>query len=283
MTGTWASKHRKSQKTRSVLTRLHVDTLQIQYFCRNPMGFLQVVHFLQYSVSISYRYVIDIFLPIGKQVEKMNPAPFESLFSKKISETVSSDDPAHDFLHFKRVVRTAKNLCEIEKANIKIVLPAAWLHDFVVIPKNDPRRKQASQLSARAAVQYLREINYPEEFLEDIAHAIEAHSFSANIKANTLEAQIVQDADRLDGLGAIGIARCFATAGLLKVPFYSEIDPFCHERSPDDRHYTIDHFFAKLFKVAESLHTSAGKNEGFKRVEIMKRFLNDLNLEIDGS
>ena len=204
----------------------------------------------------------------------------EIALEKKISQIASAEDPAHELLHFKRVVKVAKMICLKEKAKPEVVIPAAWLHDFVIIPKNDPRRSQASRLSAEGAVRFLQELSYPEKYFEDIAHAIEAHSFSANIEAKTLEAKIVQDADRLDGLGAIGIARCFATAGLLKRPFYSEIDPFCESRLSDDKQFTIDHFFAKLFKTAETLKTDSGRSEGFKRVEVMKNYLKDLAHEI---
>lgn len=204
----------------------------------------------------------------------------EPLLQKKISEIASTEDPAHDLLHFKRVVKTAKFLCEKEKAKPQVVVPAAWLHDFVIIPKDDPRRKQASRLSAEAAVRFLEELRYPAIYFEDIAHAIAAHSFSAGIEAKTLEAKVVQDADRLDGLGAIGVARCFATSGLLKRAFYSEEDPFCDGREADDLNFAVDHFFAKLFKTAETLKTEAGRLEGVKRVESMKRYLKDLAYEI---
>lgn len=204
----------------------------------------------------------------------------ENLLEKKISEIASAEDPAHDILHFKRVVKTAKEICAKENAKAEIVIPAAWLHDFVIIPKNDSRRKQASQLSAEAAIRFLRELSYPEVYLEEIAHAVVAHSFSANVEAKTLEAKIVQDADRLDGLGAIGIARCFSTAGLLKRHFYSESDPFCKSRTINDQQFTVDHFFAKLFKTADTLKTEAGRAEGIKRVQVMKKYLMDLSDEI---
>lgn len=210
----------------------------------------------------------------------MNLVEFESALSNKIFTLASNEDPAHDFLHFKRVVETAKTLCAIEDAKLEVVLPAAWLHDFVIVPKNDPRRKQASRLSAEAAVLFLEQIGYPSEYFQEISHAIEAHSFSANIEAKTLEAKIVQDADRLDGLGAIGIARVFATAGLLKRAFYCNDDPFAFQRKADDSQFTIDHFYIKLFRTAETLQTKAGRQEGLKRIEIMKRFLKDLEAEI---
>ncbi|MFZ3229935.1 MAG: HD domain-containing protein [Pseudobdellovibrio sp.] len=213
----------------------------------------------------------------------MNLIKLEDVLEQKISKIASVEDPAHDLLHFKRVVKIAKSICKLEQGNFEIVVPAAWLHDFIIIPKNDPRRSLASKLSAEAAVIYLKQLNYPEIYLADIAHAIESHSFSANIQPRTIEAKIVQDADRLDGLGAIGIARCFATAGLLKRPFYSELDPFCDARDFDDKQFTIDHFYSKLFKVAETLQTDAGRHEGRIRVQVMQKYLADLKLEINDS
>ena len=209
----------------------------------------------------------------------MNLARFEELFLEKVRAVAAVGDPAHDLLHFKRVVRMAKFLCEKEGARPEVVIPAAWLHDLVIVPKDDQRREEASHLSAREAVLFLKSIGYPGEYLEEIAHAIEAHSFSAGIEARTLEAKIVQDADRLDALGAIGIARCFATAGLLKRSFYSEIDPFCDEREADDSRFTLDHFFLKLCKIAGTLKTESGRREGKKRLEAMKIYLSHLREE----
>jgi uncharacterized protein len=208
-------------------------------------------------------------------------AQFERLFEEKMKVLCAlGDDPAHDMLHLHRVVKTAKKLCLEEDAKVEVVIPAAWLHDFVIVAKNDPRRSQASRLSAEAAIQFLNEIDYPSEYYNEIAHAIATHSFSANLTCETREAEIVQDADRLDGLGAIGIARCFATAGLLKRAFYSEEDPFCHRRAPEDKAFTVDHFFAKLFRVAETLKTKAGQAEGRQRVLTMKSYLNHFEREI---
>ncbi|MBK7842472.1 MAG: HD domain-containing protein [Bdellovibrionales bacterium] len=205
---------------------------------------------------------------------------WEEIFESKISEIASSEDPAHDLLHFKRVVGLAKQLCRFEAGTPEIVVPAAWLHDFVIIPKDSPLRSRSSRLSSEKAIEFLKSIDYPSEYYDEIAHAIEAHSFSANLEVNTIEAKIVQDADRLDGLGAVGIARCFSTAGLLKRSFYNDNDPFCDVRIPDDSLYTVDHFFKKLFKTAETLKTKAGILEGKRRVEVMKAYLASFRLEV---
>lgn len=202
------------------------------------------------------------------------------LFSNKARVLYPSTDPAHDYLHILRVVTTAKHLTEAEGANWEIVMPAAFFHDYINVPKNDPRRPYASQLSAEAALEYLKSVHYPEEHFEEIRHAIEAHSFSAGIKPTSPEAKIVQDADRLDSLGAIGIARCFATSTQMNRPFYAEEDPWAESRALDDKNYGIDHFFQKLFKLVDHLNTPAAKKEGEHRIAFIKTYLEQIKREI---
>jgi uncharacterized protein len=227
----------------------------------------------------------------------------ESCLRAHLSERLAIEgacDPAHDLLHLERVVATAKGIAKSEQADLGVVIPAAWLHDYVVLRKDDPRRSQASRLAAASACAYLAGIGYPssnrqgsqgsgaegdnaarrEAILEAIGHAIEAHSFSANIAPQTLEAKVVQDADRLDGIGAIGIARCFACAGTMNRPFYNPIDPFCATREPDDAKFTIDHFYRKLFKTAATMQTQAGRKEAERRVEVMQGYLRELRKEL---
>src|SRR5580658_10084633 len=180
---------------------------------------------------------------------------WQNIFDAKARGLYPALDPAHDFLHIRRVAATALKLAREEQADAMVVLPAAYFHDFVTIPKNDSRRTQASTLSGEATVLYLRETGYPVLYLDRIRHAIEAHSFSAGISPETIEAKVVQDADRLDSLGAIGIARCFSTGALMGTPFYHELDPFAESRALDDKSYAVDHFFVKLFKIAETLET----------------------------
>tara|TARA_B110001454_G_scaffold219204_1_gene252235 strand:+ start:51519 stop:52172 length:654 start_codon:yes stop_codon:yes gene_type:complete len=208
-------------------------------------------------------------------------AEWEKIFQTEIESLAVDFDPSHDSLHLKRVVTMAKHLCEKENANPCVVIPGAWLHDFVVIPKDSPLRKQASRISATRAVEFLERVGYPKEFHSAIAHCIEAHSFSANIPTETLEAKIVQDADRLDALGAIGIARMMITAGRMKRPLYSEVDPLCeHGRPADDGQYSIDHFYIKLFKVADTLKTKSALAEGQRRAQVMRAYLKDLGQEL---
>jgi uncharacterized protein len=163
---------------------------------------------------------------------------------------------------------------------LAVVIPAAWLHDCVTLPKNAPNRHEASQLAAAEAVRFLRSIDYPEQHMAGIAHAITTHSFSAGIPPTTLEAKVVQDADRLDAIGAIGVARCLLTGGALARPLYHPTDPFCQQRQPDDLAYTIDHFYRKLLKIGQTLHTKAAQAEAARRNAFMQSFLDQLRQEI---
>ena len=189
-------------------------------------------------------------------------------------------DAAHDLSHVKRVVKNCSYLTDIETANSLVTVPSAWLHDCVAVAKDSPLRSQGSKLAADAATVFLSEISYPEELLPQVYHAIEAHSFTADIPPRSLEAQVVQDADRLDSLGAIGIARCLVVGGHLNRPLFDFTDPFCDSREPDDSLYTIDHFYAKLFKLPDTMQTEAGRKEARRRADLMQQYLDNLRSEI---
>jgi uncharacterized protein len=177
-------------------------------------------------------------------------------------------------------VANAIKLADQEGADRAIVHPAAWLHDCVIVPKDSPQRAQASRLAAGKAIAYLRTAGYADEYLNDIEHAIAAHSYSAGIPPRTLEAKVVQDADRLDAIGAIGIARCLILGGALGRPLYEPEDPFCSDRPPDDLAYTLDHFYTKLLRLADTMQTDAGKAEAARRTDFMIDYLDRLALEI---
>lgn len=201
----------------------------------------------------------------------------EEFVSKRMSA-----DPAHDLLHVRRVVKNTLYLTDIEQSNSMITVAAAWLHDCVSVAKDSELRAQASRLAARDATQFLSGTTYPSDWLADVHHAIEAHSFSANIPTRTLEAEIVQDADRLEALGAIGIARCLLTGGSMGTRLYNPDDPFCDHREPDDRRFSIDHFYQKLFTLPNTMKTNAGRREAHRRVDYMRAFLDQFKGEIEG-
>lgn len=202
----------------------------------------------------------------------------ESFYKDFLIQNTTSDS-AHDIAHVARVVDTAKKIAQVEKADKDVVITAAWLHDCVNIPKDSPLRSQGSKMSAERASELLTSIGKKDSFIQSVAHAIEAHSYSAGVAPQTLEAKIVQDADRLDALGAVGLSRCFLVGGSLDRQLYNEQDPFCADRAPDDTKFCIDHFFVKLFKIPESLNTRSARIVAESRIAFMKAFLNQLSEE----
>lgn len=193
---------------------------------------------------------------------------------------IIKNDPAHDFEHIMRVYKNAQKICKKEKVNEKLVLSAALLHDIISYPKSDKRSKMSSIESAKKSQSILKKYDFSDEEIQIISDAIRDHSFSQKKIPDTMEGKILQDADRLDALGAIGIARVFATSGSLKRPFYNIDDPFCKKRNPDDNVWAVDHFFKKLLTLESLMNTKSGKLEAKKRTEILKKFLKQLKDEI---
>ena len=193
---------------------------------------------------------------------------------------ILDNDPAHDFDHVMRVYSNAKKIIKKEKANQKLVLSAVLLHDIVSYPKSSKRSKFSSIDSAKKAKTILKKHGFSKDEIIIISNAIAEHSFAQNKVPQTLEGQILQDADRLDALGAIGIARVFATSGSLNRPFYNIDDPFCTNRNPDDNLWAVDHFFNKLLKLESIMNTKSGKIEAKKRTKVLKEFLKQLKDEV---
>ncbi|MCB1670718.1 MAG: HD domain-containing protein [Gammaproteobacteria bacterium] len=212
----------------------------------------------------------------------MTEHELEAVMADYMSGRVSTD-PAHDILHVRRVVSLARALAESEGADLRVVLPAAWLHDCITLPKDSPDKHRASTLAAQEAIRFLKSIDYPYDCLEGIYHAIQAHSYSAAIRPRTLEARVVQDADRLDALGAIGIARCILVGGALHTPLYEPDDAFCERRQPADRQYVLDHFYTKLLHLPQSLHTPSARLEARRRRQAILFYLDELRRELSVS
>jgi uncharacterized protein len=196
-------------------------------------------------------------------------------------------DGSHDLGHFQRVWRLAReiNREEYEPADRLTLLAAAYFHDLVSLPKNHPDRKDASRLSAGQAIELLKEQweDFPVRKLEGVRHAIHAHSFSAAVTPLTPEAKILQDADRLEALGAIGLARVFYTAGQLNQQLFDLADPLAQQRAPDDQHFALDHFQVKLLRLPAMMNTAAGRRLAENKAQYLREFLHRIDLEIQRS
>lgn len=183
-------------------------------------------------------------------------------------------DGAHDITHLHRVWANARALMAAEAGPVDAlaVLAACYLHDLVNLPKNHPDRASASRRSAARARALLAGAGFPPERLDGVAHAIEAHSFSAGLPARTIEARIVQDADRLDALGAVGLARLFYIAGQMASLLVDGADPLALARPLDDRRYALDHIVVKLAALPAMMQTAAGRALGERRLARLTEF-----------
>ncbi|MGY2843971.1 uncharacterized protein ACVIWU_006154 [Bradyrhizobium sp. USDA 4509] len=207
-------------------------------------------------------------------------APLEQLASQLIPHIPREDDASHDISHTLRVWKNARTIQAIEGGDLTILVPSILLHDCAAVEKNSPFRFQASRHAADKASKLLREQGFSASAIESVAHAIEAHSFSANVPPRTLEAKIVQDADRLDAIGMIGVGRCFHLAGRLRRSLYDVGDPRARNRPHDDRKFAVDHFDTKLLKLASGFQTAAGRSLARPRHERLVRYLDELFEEI---
>jgi uncharacterized protein len=193
-------------------------------------------------------------------------------------------DGAHDANHLERVWRNAQAILgDYPQADRLVVLAACCLHDLVNLPKNDPARHLASTRSAELARRELEALGFPRARLDAVAHAIAAHSFSAGIEPATLEARIVQDADRLDGLGAVGLARMLYTAGRMGSSLAHGGDPLALARPLDDKAYSLDHIPAKLAMLPGMMRTEAGRRLGEHRLALLEQFRTAFAAEWSGA
>ena len=175
------------------------------------------------------------------------------------SKRLMGAEPAHDFEHVMRVYKNVEFLCRAENLNSELILTASLLHDIILYPKTGKNAKNSAKESADAAKTILEKIGYSNDEVRIITDAIADHGFSLGKTPKTIEGKILQDADRLDALGAVGIARMFAVAGSEGRRFYDPEDPFCESRIPDDNIWTFDHFYKKLLILEKTMH---GQNGG---------------------
>ena len=191
-----------------------------------------------------------------------------------------SNEPAHDFFHVERVAANALAIARAEGAAEVVPVTAALLHEIFTLPKSHPDASKAGDLAAGHARELLEREGAPQELIDPICNAIRDHAFSKGVVPDALASRILQDADRLDAIGAIGLARMWATCADMKRPFYSPDDPFCTAREPDDKEWGLDHVYKKLLLIPERLHTQTAKAIAEDRTRFMRVYLDQLKAEI---
>ena len=201
-----------------------------------------------------------------------------------------NDDPSHDFDHVERVVANCIKLSQDSSLstppNIEFLVAAALLHDLVNLPKNHPERMSASLFAAERSFGILVNAGFSAVEIKQIQLIIQEHSYSAGHEATSLEAAILQDADRLDALGAIGVMRTVTCGTKFGSSYYRKENGFAvageWPAELDDTKFVVDHFYKKLLKLPEKMNTELGARLAGERAMFMKAFLSQLESESIG-
>jgi uncharacterized protein len=207
---------------------------------------------------------------------------------KQIKHMFSDESSGHDIYHLKRTLNTALTIQEKEGGDKTIIAIATFLHDIHRIMQNDLGRYVSPKESLPKVAEILHNINISDEQKEKIYHCIEFHeeySFSANGKTvNDIETQILQDADNLDAIGAIGISRTFSFGGANKVNVWIPEKPFDRQQYDESEKdpSTIHHFYSKLLKLKNNMNTETAKKMAEERHKFMELFLQEFFDEWNG-
>lgn len=214
----------------------------------------------------------------------MSLSHWQLRFERWLDETWPQDDKAHDVAHLRRVWHTAQRIMKGSGADELVVLTGCYFHDVVNLPKNHPERHLASAKAAVETRRVLLEVfpDFPLEKHDAVSHAVHAHSFSAGVPAETLEAKIVQDADRLESLGAIGLARVFYVSGALGRSLFDSVDPLGRDRPLNDTEWALDHFQKKLLKLPETMQTAEGRRLAEHNANFLVTYMAKLCAELKG-
>jgi len=195
-------------------------------------------------------------------------------------------DTAHGFDHIERVYSLARHLALEEKADLEIVLAAAFLHDARGSTSGGEGRNDHHIRSAEFAVEILSAEGWEPERIAAVQHCIRAHRFRSRGEApETLEARVLFDADKLDVLGAIGVARTVAYAALAGQPIY--IEPSISfketgEKEEGEPHSSYHEYLFKLSRIKDGLYTATGRAMAVERHEYMEIYFQVLGAEIRG-
>ena len=203
-----------------------------------------------------------------------------------VKQTLENAEAGHDWFHIERVYKTAININKVEKGNALVVALAALLHDIA-----DPKFNNGDEeLGPSIAEDFLKSIAVAEDIISHVKLIIQNMSFKNSFDGvgfTSMEMQIVQDADRLDAIGAIGIARAFTYGGFKNRVLYNPaIKPEQHltkESYKNTSAPTINHFYEKLLLLKDMMNTEAGKAIAIERHNFILQYLEHFYKEWEGN
>lgn len=204
---------------------------------------------------------------------------------EQIKSQFENDSSGHDWFHIDRVCKVAKQIAEQENANIFVTELGALLHDIADHKFVDNFEEE----SVKRTYEILKPLGVEDEIISEVTHIVLNCSFKGGVdknKMNSIEGKIVQDADKLDAIGAIGIARTFAFGGKFgSLLYHPDIKPMNHqslESYQKNRTHTINHFYEKLLLLKDLMHTSTAKQIALQRHQFMEQFLEQFYNEWNG-
>lgn len=205
--------------------------------------------------------------------------------ARRVEERMRADG-AHDAGHLARVLRNARTIARGERdrgtdLDWEVVAAAVVFHDVVNPPKDSDRRDRASAESAEVARQFFRDRERLDESRRAlVGEAVERHSYSRGLEPESPESAVVQDADRLEAIGAVGAARCFSVSGSMEGAIAHPSDPFGETREWDDTAYAVDHFFEKLLELRGTFRTETGRELAAERHDFLVQLLEQFAAEV---
>ena len=212
--------------------------------------------------------------------------PRHALLRDLVLPHLPAGELAHDALHLQRVYRWAIRLAPEAGADPDLCGAAALVHDLVFVPKKSPERSTGGERSAAAAPAVLAQVGYGSQDIAIIAEVVRTSSWSRGLDPTNAVGVILQDADRLDALGAVGLMRTVACGQHMSQVarpgrFYDPQDPVAGTSRPlDDRTQVVDHLPAKLLRLAKGMHTPTARVEAARRHDWLLDFIGELSREL---
>lgn len=215
----------------------------------------------------------------------MNKEQIINQLKDLLKQEFAHESTGHDWFHIERVWKNAKTIAKTEGGDTFIIELGALLHDIA----DHKFVENSDTVGAERTTEILSKLNVSQEIIEQVKHIVLNCSFKGGIGANKMKSKegfIVQDADRLDAIGAIGIARTFAYGGKSgNLIYHPDIAPTKFKNEAEYRNkrtHTINHFYEKLLKLKEGMNTKTGKNLANQRHKYMEDFLNEFYAEWNG-